>query len=151
MILAGTPVARDPGLGMTVYRVDEPVRVRAELVGLYPDLWSGTTVSYTQYRCTGGTVTVRLTSDPVSHPFPQTITAVGGKKPYKKVVQPGHFNVPFVVPVVPDKDHICRLTYGVSPTAIPGATIKNGDTRELGIRFKRVVYRPPNGPPVSNR
>ena len=36
MIVAGTPVARDEGLGMTVYRVDGPIKVRAELVGLYP-------------------------------------------------------------------------------------------------------------------
>ncbi len=151
MIVAGTPVARDEGVGMTVYRVDGPIKVRAELVGLYPDLWSGATVGYTQYRCTGGTVTVRLTSDPLSHPFPQTITATVGEKLYKKVVRPGHFYVPFTVPVVPDKDRICRVNYGVSPTAVPGATIKNGDTRTLGIRFVRVVYRPPNGPPVSNR
>ncbi len=96
-------------------------------------------------------MTVRLTSDPLSHPFPQTITATVGKKLYKKVVRPGHFYVPFTVPVVPDQDRICRVNYGVSPTAVPGATIKNGDTRSLGIRFVRVVYRPPNGPPVSNR
>jgi hypothetical protein len=151
MIVAGRPVARDEGLGMTVYRVDGPIKVSAELVGLFPDLWSGATVSYVQHGCTGGTVTVRLTSDPLSHPFPQTITATVGEKVYTKVVRPRHFNVPFVVPVVPDKDHICGVTYGVSPTAIPGATIKNGDTRALGIRFVRVVYRPPNGPAVSNR
>jgi hypothetical protein len=93
---------------------------------------------------------VRLTSDPNSHPFPQTITATVGNKQYKKVLRPGQFYAPFSVPVTP-VDHVCHVTYSVSPTAIPAQTIHNGDTRTLGIRFVRVVYRPPHGPPVVNR
>jgi hypothetical protein len=150
LILAGTPVARDKGLGMTLYRVDGPIAVRGKLEGVYPDLWSGPGATYTEYNCTGGTVLVRLTSDPNSHPFPQTITATVGNKQYKKVLRPRQFYAPFSVPVTP-VDHVCHVTYSVSPTAIPAQTIQNGDTRTLGIRFVRVVYRPPHGPPVVNR
>jgi hypothetical protein len=150
IILAGKPVARDEGVGMTVYRVGGPVLVRGQLEGIYPDLWSGPAVTYVEYHCTGGTVTVRLTGDPGSHPFAQTITATVGTRQYTKVVRPGQFNVPFSVPVVPDESNVCRIAYAISPTAIPDQTIHNGDTRVLGIRFVRVTYRPPNGPPVSN-
>jgi hypothetical protein len=141
VLVAGKPVARDVGLGMTVYRVKGPIVVRGQLEGTYPDRWSGSGAIFTAYNCTGGTVTVRLTSDPLSHPFKQTITASVGKKTYTKVVRPRQFNVPFSVPVVP-VDHLCRVQYGISPVAIPDQTIHNGDTRPLGIRFVGAVYRP---------
>jgi hypothetical protein len=144
------PVVLVIGVGMTVYRVSGPVVVRGQLEGIYPDLWSGPAVTYVEYNCTGGKVTVRLTGDPGSHPFAQTITATVGTRQYKKIVRPGQFNVPFSVPAVPDESNVCRIAYAVSPTAIPDQTIHNGDTRALGIRFVRVTYRPPNGPPVSN-
>jgi hypothetical protein len=150
MVIAGTPIARDQGLGVTVYRVGGPIVVRGQLTGIYPDLWSTASAAYTEYGCTGGTLQVRLTSDPHSHPFPQTIVATVAGKRYVKVARPGHFGIPFTLPVVP-KDHTCAVSYSISPTAVPDQTIHNGDTRALGIRFVRVTYRPPHGPPVVNR
>jgi hypothetical protein len=150
VLRAGKPVARDKGLGMTVYRVDGPIKVAGQLEGVYPDLWSGPTATYTELACKGGTVTVRLTSDPGSHPFPQTITAKEGGRVFSKTVRPRHFYVPFSVPVRPVKG-VCRVDYTISPTAIPDQRLHNGDTRELGIRFVRVVYTPPGGAPTVNR
>jgi hypothetical protein len=151
LILSGKPVARDNGLAMTVYRVGGPIEVRGQLEGIYPDLWSGPAVTYAEYNCSGGTVTARMTGDPKSHPFVQKITATVGKRHFLKIVRPGQVDVPFSVPVVPDAQRACRVDYSVSPTAVPNATIQNGDTRTLGIRFERVIYRPPDGPPLTNR
>jgi hypothetical protein len=65
-------------------------------------------------------------------------------------VKPKQFYAPFSVPVRPEKG-VCRVDYTIAPTAVPDQRLHNGDTRELGIRFSLVVYRPPHGPPVANR
>ena len=55
MTIAGRALAGDPGTGMTLYRVDNPVRLVGATAGIYPDHWSGPSVQYTRYPCTRGT------------------------------------------------------------------------------------------------
>ncbi len=73
----GTVVARDPGIGLTLWRVAGPLVATATVVdGLYPnDTWSGRTVTWTRERCRGGTLTVALTSDPNLFDEDQIVTA----------------------------------------------------------------------------
>ena len=73
----GVVVARDPGLGLTLWRLDGPlVATTTEINGLYPnDTWSGKHVTWTRERCRGGTLTVSLSSDPNLFDEDQIVTA----------------------------------------------------------------------------
>ena len=76
----GEEVARDAGLGVTLWRLDEPlVAAETEIEGLYPnDTWSGKEVTFTRRNCRGGTLTVELTSDPGAlRPGPDRLLALG--------------------------------------------------------------------------
>ena len=139
-------IAFDPIVGLVVYEIDGPIRLTGRLEGLYHDSWSGPTASYTGIACHGGKLTVMLTDDPVLHPTPVTIVATsGGRKVGRLVLKPPRvkrtFTVPFTVPVVSSRDR-CEVSYTISPTTVPANILKNGDTRELGLRFTGVVYRP---------
>ena len=57
--LAGDVVARDPRPGMVLRRVHGPLRLTYVVDGLYEDAWSGPRVTYTRFRCRGGTGDVR--------------------------------------------------------------------------------------------
>jgi hypothetical protein len=34
------------------------------------------------------------------------------------------------------------VNFSISPTVVPAEVLGNNDTRELGIRFMKMVYRP---------
>ena len=54
----GVVLARDPGIGLTLWRVTAPlVATATRIEGRYPgDTWSGRTVTWTRERCRGGTL-----------------------------------------------------------------------------------------------
>jgi dolichyl-phosphate-mannose-protein mannosyltransferase len=141
--LDGTVVAQDVRKGMFLYRLSGPLRQTSYVTGLYPqDTWSGPTVQYTRLDCTGGSVTVRLESDPSLFTQAQTVVAsVGGHRAGRVRVAPGttrSLSVP-----LERHDRTCTATFGVSPTAVPAVATKgeNPDPRELGIHFTRFTYR----------
>jgi Dolichyl-phosphate-mannose-protein mannosyltransferase len=139
MILAGTPVASDKGVGMTVYRTPGPLRVTAQISGVYQDRWSGPTVTYHMYACTGGHLTATLLSDRDLHPTPQVIVAKSGSKVLGQFIyRPGVVARRMTVPLVPEKG-ICDVTYTV-PVAVPQQVTHLPDTRQLGVRFLRFTY-----------
>jgi hypothetical protein len=145
-VLAAHRVATDPNVGLALYRTNGDIRYAGRLDGLYHDSWSGANPSYSGIACHGGALTVVLTGDPVLHPTPVTIVAKsGGRQVGRLVVTPPpvekRFTVPFTVPVVSRGDR-CRVSYTISPTAQPESVFKNGDTRELGMIFTSVTYRP---------
>ena len=76
------PVARDPQLGMTVWKVDGPlVLAKTKKVGLYPgDSWSGPVVTWRREHCRGGSLTVTLTGDARLLPDGSTVTASSGQR-----------------------------------------------------------------------
>ena len=79
----GIAVGRDPGRGMTVWRVDGPlIATTTTIKGLYPgDTWSGKSVTWTRERCRGGTLVAALTSDPALFSDDQIVTAsIGGRR-----------------------------------------------------------------------
>lgn len=143
MLVRGQVVARDAAVGLTLYRPRTPIALFAQTSGIYPDTWSGRQVVYSIYDCNGGTLAVDLLGDPGIIPHPQTIVATlgtTGRVLARTTAQPGR-RVRFSVPLVAEKQ-VCGVTFTVSPTSVPAQTIGTPDTRELGIRFQRPVYRP---------
>ncbi len=131
-------VARDPALGLTLWRLDGPlVSSPIEITGLYPnDSWSGPTVTWERQNCRGGTLTVGTFGDPSLFSEPQTITArVRGEVADRIRLNPTG-NAYLSVPLEPEEG-TCRVVFDVTPTAVP-AEVTNGesaDERELGAHF----------------
>ena len=134
----GVPVARDPGRGMTVWRINGPlVATTTTVEGLYPgDTWSGQKVTWTRERCSGGTLVATITSDPDLFSQDQVVTAsIGGRVVARTTVGPAEKRI---LPVrTRPVGGTCRVVFEVARTRVPGG----GDTRELGAHFS-FFYRP---------
>jgi 4-amino-4-deoxy-L-arabinose transferase-like glycosyltransferase len=135
----GVVVARDPGIGLTLWRVSGPLVATATRIdGLYPgDTWSGRTVTWTRERCRGGTLTVSLSSDPALFVDDQIVTAtVAGKVVRRVRIAPtGAAQLRLRPRPV---NGTCRVDFRVARTKVPGG----GDNRELGAHFNTFDYRP---------
>ena len=135
----------------TVYRVDEPLRLRWAYVGVQPDGWMGADSSYTRYRSPGnkpGTIVVRLTRTPGT---PATARVTVGNVIRGADKQP-HLGRNFTIHtgrLSAEKDLVFRIRtpaarfrveVHVAPTFKP-IDVTNGrlsDARELGAQ---VTYR----------
>lgn len=129
----GEPVARDPALGLTLYRTPGTVVSTTTISGMSEDQWSGPVVNYRRVRCKGGTLTVTLESDPSLFERPQTVTAGDVRAEVPPLGQRQ-----LVVPL-DSIGGVCRVRFSVSPTKVPG----NGDDRELGVHFRAFEYQAP--------
>ena len=133
--LAGEVVARDRLKGMVVRRTDGLLRVGYRVSGLYPnDTWSGKSVTYTRLRCTGGAVTAVVQRDPNLTSRAQTVQTL-----QRKVTLVGDKQATLTVPLRPARGGVCRATFTVSPTAVPGPQ----DPRVLGVHFLAFRYAGP--------
>jgi hypothetical protein len=139
----GRALARDEGTGMTLYETTGPLRIKATLVGVYPDRWSGGAALWTQYGCNGGVLTAHVLSDPVLYNRgTQALTAQLDGKTIAQTTVPTTRPAAFSVPL-PRRASVCAVNFLVNPTAVPAQVIPgNGDTRTLGIRFLSFDYRP---------
>jgi hypothetical protein len=138
-LVKGTPIARDEKVGMTVYRVNGPLALQGQIDGVYPDKWSGPTVTYDQYDCRGGRLTATLLSDRDLHPTSQTIVARSGTRELARFTyQPGLTPRKMTIPLIP-AGGTCSVTFDV-PTAIPQQVTGLPDTRALGVRFLSFAY-----------
>jgi hypothetical protein len=135
----GDEVAADAGLGIAVYGVGGPLVSTTSVTGIDNDFWSGPRASYRRVRCRGGTLEVRLGSDPHTFREEQTVVArgAGGRRLASVTFEP-HDTVMLRVPLEP-RDDVCRVDFEISPTAVPGG----GDLRELGVRFLKFDYERP--------
>jgi hypothetical protein len=134
------PVARDPLLGMTVWRVKGPlVLAKTTTTGLYPnDTWSGPSVTWARQHCRGGSLTVTLSGDAQLFPEGNTVTASTGASVR---VLPNKVAT-LRVPLTPRRG-TCVARFEVSPTAVPSQVIPgNTDDRVLGAHFNGFAYRP---------
>jgi hypothetical protein len=146
VVADGTPIAEDPAVGMTLYRLPpgRGVHMRAQIDGIYADAWSSSVVTYRRYECRGGNLTVTLLSDRDLHPRPQKVVALAGGKPVASFVyKPGLEARKMTVPLIPEQG-VCTTMFRV-PTAIPAQVTGKADPRALGIRFLRFVTTPANG------
>ena len=141
----GKPLARDPGWGTTLWRVNPPLISAVRIDGLYPnDTWSGRDVTWVRRRCRAGRLLVSVSSDPTLFSSPQTIVARTPSGAVARVrVRPKGAAV-LKVPVSPSRaTGRCRVGFTVTPTAVP-AEVEDGNTddRVLGAHFNRFLYRP---------
>jgi len=136
--LAGTIIGRDELRGMVLRRTGGTVAIASRVSGVFPDGWSGRRATYTRLRCQGGALTAVVASDVKLFEQPQTVTAAGRSVTFS----PGDVRR-LTVPLRP-RDGVCRVTFTVSPTAVP-ALVQPGsaDTRVLGARFIEFRYRAP--------
>ena len=136
--LAGAIIGRDELRGMLLRRTDGTLAIASHVSGVFPDGWSGRRATYTRLRCRGGAVTAVVASDAKLFEQPQTVTAAGRSVTFAPE-DVGRLTVP-----LQPRDGVCRVTFTVSPTAVP-ALVQPGsvDTRVLGARFIEFAYRAP--------
>jgi hypothetical protein len=136
---AGKVIGIDEVRGLVLRRTpDGLVAIVSRVNGVYPDGWSGRRVTYTRLRCRGGSVTAAIASDEKLFSGAQTVTAAGRSVTFA----PGDVGR-LTVPLKP-RDGMCRVTFTVSPTAVPAlAEPGSTDARRLGARFVEFSYRAP--------
>jgi hypothetical protein len=136
--LAGAIIGRDELRGMLLRRTDGTLAIASHVSGVFPDGWSGRRATYTRLRCQGGALTAVVASDVKLFEQPQTVTAAGRSVTFAPE-DVGRLTVP-----LQPRDGVCRVTFTVSPTAVP-ALVQPGsvDARVLGARFIQFAYRAP--------
>jgi hypothetical protein len=140
IVPAGKLVAADAAKGMSVYRIEEPLRLAAKIEGIYPDKWSAAAVAYTRYGCAGGSVSAIVMSDPILHPGPITIVATSGARGVASFRLPPHPRIHVIRARAISQNGACAITYSI-PTAVPAEKEAGStDTRALGVRFLSFRY-----------
>jgi Dolichyl-phosphate-mannose-protein mannosyltransferase len=137
--LDGQALARDLPLGLTLWEVAGGAAHKVDVTwtGLYPnDTWSGPAVRYVRKNCTPGVLQVSLHSDASLFRIPQTVVASVAGRSVARVRFQAPEDAVLRVPLVPDADGACRVTFDASPTAVPG----RGDDRRLGVHFDAFNY-----------
>jgi len=136
--LAGSVIARDKLKGMVLRQTDGLVRIAYHVTGVFPDTWSGRRITYVRLRCSGGTVSVSLASDPNLFSGSQTVSAAGRTLTFDPSQSP-IFTVPLHA-----KGGVCRVAFTVTPTAVPALSVAGStDTRVLGAHFLAFRYAAP--------
>ena len=135
--LAGRIIGRDELRGMLLRRTDGLLAIASRVSGVYPDGWSGRRATYTRLRCNGGTLTTLVASDEKLFDRPQTVRAEGRAVTFRPG-DVGHLTVP-----LRPRNGVCRVTFTVTPTAVPALVNGSADARVLGARFVEFAYRAP--------
>jgi hypothetical protein len=139
--IAGTPLARDPRIGLALYRVNGPLVVLTKVTGLYPDTWSGRRVTYRRLRCAGGHLSIRLGTDEHLFSSAQLVTARSGGSVLGRIrVQPTE-QPTFRVPLRPGPGGACNVTFTMRQLREPSRLQPgNSDNRRLGVHFFAIDY-----------
>jgi glycosyltransferase involved in cell wall biosynthesis len=146
--LIGTRVAADPAKELVLYRVTQPARITTRVAGLFPtapgvEAWSRAHVSWTHSRCTGGMLSVKVSSD--ANLFAGTVStvAITGTTPAQTLsVGPKTVDRLVTMPLTP-ANGVCRVDFAISPTRVPAKVeAGNTDTRRLGLHFAPFAYAP---------
>jgi len=138
----GHVLATDPGTGVALYRVDGRIVLLSRVAGLYPDRWSGRTVTYRRLDCTGGRLTVLLQSDPLLFASAQDVTATSAGQ----VIARASVAPTAVVRLgisLRAREGVCAAQFDVARVANP-SLIEAGstDNRSLGVRFLWFRFQP---------
>jgi hypothetical protein len=134
--IAGTPLARDAQIGLTLYRVNGPMVILTRIVGLYPDTWAGRTVVYRRLRCTGGTLSVRLGTDEHLFDTDQTVTVTELGRVVRTIHVPPAEQPTVVFPLHPAANETCTVRFTAATLRVPG----KGDPRRLGVHYYSFDY-----------
>jgi hypothetical protein len=130
-------LASDDAKGLALYRVVRPLGVKSATRGLYPDLWSGPTATYTRFRChTGQTLYATVAGDTKLIRGPSVVT-VGGM--HLRVLP--SIKRTLIIPLHAEGSR-CVVHFAVAPVAVPAAVQPGSlDTRVLGLRFLDFTVR----------
>ena len=134
------PLAHDPGLGMTVWKVNGPLVLAKTLVtGIYPaDTWSGPRVTWSREHCGGGSLKASLSGDAQLLPDGNTVSTPGGASVRVVPNKAATLHVPLT-----SRAGTCTVVFNIAPTAVPSEVIPGSkDDRELGAHFNSFFYRP---------
>jgi hypothetical protein len=140
----GTPIARDRGWGITLWRVTAPLISAVRIDGLYPnDSWSGRHVTWIRRRCRPGKLVVSLSGDPSLFSRPQSIAARISGRVVRARLRP-FGTATLAIPVSPSPaTGRCQVDFTVTPTAVPAKVLPgSSDERVLGAHFNRFSYEP---------
>jgi hypothetical protein len=140
--IAGTPLARDPGIGLTLYRVNGPMVILTRVSGLYAnDTWSGRRVTYRRLRCGGGQLSVRLGTDAHLFPRNQVVTATENGRAVGTIAVSPTDQPTLGVPLDPDAHGVCTVVFTAATVRVP-ALVQPGSTdkRALGAHFFSFDY-----------
>jgi hypothetical protein len=145
--LVGTKVAADPAKQLVLYRVARPARITTRVIGLYPtvpgvEAWSRGHVSWIHSQCTGGTLSVKVSSDDQLFVKPSTVAISGTTAPHTLSIAPTTVDRSITLKLIP-ANGVCRVDFAISPTRQP-ARYEHGatDTRYLGLHFAPFTYTP---------
>ncbi len=131
------PVLADARKGLAVYRVVRPLAVRSETTGLYGDLWSGPTATYTRFGCRSGQVLLVTVGDDAKLQRRLTTLLANGRR---YIVPHGAIET-FAVPLHAVGSR-CNVHFAVGPVAQPSSVEAGStDTRVLGLRFIKFAVR----------
>ena len=146
--LVGTRIAADPAKELVLYRVTQPVRITTRVTGLYPtvpgvEAWSRGHVSWIHSQCTGGTLSVKVSSDAKLFAGTTSTVAISGTTTSRILtVSPTTVDRPITLKLTPSNG-VCRVDFAISPTRVPAKVeAGNSDTRRLGLHFTQPVYTP---------
>jgi hypothetical protein len=143
-MVEGAIVASDDEHRMAVVKVDVPMRIPERLAGVYGDGWSGPALIYTRYACTGGVVTIGVSSELKLRVGPVPVTPRVGERTLESVpIPPTGQVVPVSVRLTP-VDGVCQVTFEIPDTVIPQTVTGGADTRPLGVRVWSVDFDGPN-------
>jgi 4-amino-4-deoxy-L-arabinose transferase-like glycosyltransferase len=141
----GHAVARDDGLGTTLWRLSGPLASTTKVTGLYPnDTWSGPRATWKRVRCKGGELIAALHSDPTlfAGRITDVLATVAGR-PVARMRVPPEGSVSMRVPLEP-VDDTCTVRFTVSPTLVPAEVLSGStDDRQLGVHFDSFVHEEP--------
>ncbi len=146
--LVGTKVAADPAKQLVLYKVTQPARITTRVIGLYPtvpgvEAWSRAHVSWIHSQCTGGTLSVKVSSDAQLFRGTTSTIAISGTTTSRTLsISPSTVDRLITLKLIP-ADGACRVDFAISPTRVP-AKVETGntDTRHLGLHFTPPVYTP---------
>jgi glycosyltransferase involved in cell wall biosynthesis/4-amino-4-deoxy-L-arabinose transferase-like glycosyltransferase len=145
--LVGTRVAADSAKQLVLYRVTPPARITTSFTGLYPttpgvEAWSRGHVRWLRSSCTGGTLSVKVSSDQKLFPKAQTLAIRGTTTARTLSIAPGTTDRLVTLALAP-VNGVCRVDFAISPTAVPAQVEPgNTDTRRLGLHFTPFRYTP---------
>ena len=132
----GVPVARDEGVGVTLWRLRSPLLQSIRVRGLYPDAWSGPIVTYERRRCNGGFVAVAFHGDPTlfGDRLTTVVADVGGRVA-RTFSFPQTGTHATRVRLEPEGGR-CVVVFRVTPTVVPARVLAGSvDERRLGTHF----------------
>ena len=141
MTIAGRVLASDRGTGMTLYRVDNPVRLTGATSGIYPGQLLRTDCAVHPLPLRRGTLTVSLAGFRQLQPRAVTVVAKSAAGTIGRIVVPPGAKRRFDVPLAASNRR-CLVNFSISPTAVPAKVLGNNDERRLGLLFKRLDFRP---------